>query len=40
MRRQRNMFQREEQNKAPEEETSEVEIGNVTDKEFKIMIPR
>lgn len=34
------MFQREEQDKAPEEETNGVEISNVTDKEFKIMILR
>ena len=32
------MFQMKEQNKTPEEELSEVEIGNLPEKEFKIMI--
>lgn len=40
MRRQRNIFQRQEQDKVPEEETNGVDISNVTDKEFKVMILR
>ena len=38
MRRQRNMFQKKEQDKTSEEELSEVEIGNLPKKEFKVMI--
>ena len=34
------MFQSQEQDKAPEEEANGVEISNVTDKEFKVMILR
>ena len=34
MRRQRNIFQRQEQDKVPEEETNGVDISNVTDKEI------
>ena len=37
MRQQRNMFQTKEQNKTPEE-LSELEIGNLPKKEFKVMI--
>ena len=37
MRQQRNMFQMKEQDKAPEE-LSEVEISNLSSKEFKVMI--
>ena len=32
------MFQTKEQDKTPEEELSDVEIGNILDKEFRIMI--
>ena len=32
------MFQVKEQNKTPEEELSEVEIGNLPKKEFRVMI--
>ena len=34
----RNTFQIKEQNKTPEEELSEVEIGNLPKKEFRVMI--
>ena len=37
MRQQRNMFQMKEQDKTPEE-LSEVEIGNLPEKEFRVMI--
>ena len=32
------MFQMKEQDKSPEEELSKVEISNLPDKEFKVMI--
>ena len=32
------MFQMKEQNKTPEEELSEVEIGNLYNKEFKVLV--
>ena len=32
------MFQTKEQDKTPEEEPSEVEISNLLNKEFKVMI--
>ena len=32
------MFQMKEQDKTPEKELSEVEISNLSDKEFKVMI--
>ena len=32
------MFQIKEQDKTPEEQLSEVEIGNLPEKEFKVMI--
>ena len=32
------MFQRKEQDKTPEEQLSEVEIGNLPKKEFRVMI--
>ena len=32
------MFQMKQQDKAPKEELSEMEIGNLPDKEFKVMI--
>ena len=38
MRRQRNMFQRKEQDKSPEEQLSKIETSNLPDKEFKAMI--
>ena len=31
------MFQKKQQNKTPEEQLSEVEIGNLPEKEFRIM---
>ena len=34
MRHQRNMFQTKEQDKTPQEQVSEVEIGNLLEKEF------
>ena len=37
MRQQRNMSQMKEQGKTPEEQLSEVEIGNLLEKEFRIM---
>ena len=33
-----NVFQRKEQDKTPEEQLSEVEIGNLPKKEFRVMI--
>lgn len=36
MRRRRNIFQRKEQDRAPKE-LSEVDIGNIPDKEFKVV---
>ena len=38
MRQQRSMFQTKEQDKNPEEQVSEVEIGNLPEKEFRVMI--
>lgn len=38
MRRQRPMFQMKEENKIPEEELSKVEISNLLDKGFKVML--
>ena len=35
---QRNMFQMKEQDKTPEEQLSEVEIGKLPEKEFRVMI--
>ena len=37
MRQQRNMFQTKEQDKTPEEELNEVEIGNLPRKEFRVV---
>ena len=37
MRWQRNVFQMKEQDKTPEEELSEMEIGNLSEKEFRVM---
>ena len=39
MRQQRNMFQVKEQDKTPEE-LSEVEIGNLPEKEFRVVITK
>ena len=38
MTRQRNMFQMKAQGKTPEERLSELETGNLPDKEFKVKI--
>ena len=38
MRQQRNMSQMKEQDETPEEQLSEVEIGNLHEKEFRVMI--
>ena len=38
MRQQRNMSQMKEQDKTPEEQLTEVEIGNLSEKEFRVMI--
>ena len=38
MRRQRKMAQMKEQNKTPEKELSEMEIANLSDAEFKILV--
>ena len=38
MRWQRNMFHMKEQDKTPEEQLSEVKIGNLPGKEFRVMI--
>ena len=38
MRQQRSIFQRKEQDKIPEEELSDMGIGNLAEKEFKVMI--
>ena len=38
MRRQRNMAQMKEQNKTPEKELHKMEISNLTDAEFKILV--
>ena len=37
MKQQRNIFHRKEQDKTPEEQLSEVEIGNLPEKDFRIM---
>ena len=37
MRQQRNLIQTKEHDKTPEEEQSEVEIGNLPEKEFRVM---
>ena len=38
MRQQRNMYQTKEQDKTPEEQLSEMEIANLPEKEFRVMI--
>ena len=38
MKKQKVMFQMEEQDKTPENQLNEVEIGNLPEKEFRIMI--
>ena len=38
MKRQRAMYQMKEQNKTPEKQLNELEIGNFPEKEFRIMI--
>ena len=38
MKRQRAMYQMSEQDKTPEKQLNEVEIGNLPEKEFRIMI--
>ena len=38
MKRQRNLYQMKEQDKTPEKQLNEVEIGNLPEKEFIIMI--
>ena len=38
MRQQKNMYQVKEQDKTPEEQLTEVEIGNLSEKEFRVMI--
>ena len=38
MTQQRNLFQTKEKDKTPEEQLSEVEIGNIPEKEFRVMI--
>ena len=38
MRRQRNMIQMKEQDKNPQDEINEEEIGNLPEKEFRVMI--
>ena len=38
MKRQRAMYQVKEQDKTPEKQLNEVEIGNLLEKEFRIMI--
>lgn len=40
MRWQRNMLRLKEQDKTPEDQLSKVEIGNLSEKEFGIMIPK
>ena len=37
MKRQRAMYQMKEQDKTPEKQLTEVEIGNIPEKEFRIM---
>ena len=38
MKRQRAMYQKKEQVKTPEKQLNEMEIGNLPEKEFRIMI--
>ena len=38
MKSQRTMYQKKEQDKTPEKQLNELEIGNLTEKEFRIMI--
>ena len=38
MKRQRTMYQMKEQDKPPEKQLNEVEIGNLPEKEFRIMM--
>ena len=38
MERQRNIFQRKKQDKTSEKDPSEIEISNLPDKEFKVMV--
>ena len=38
MKRQRTMYQMKEQDKTPEKQLNEVEMGNLSEKEFRIMI--
>ena len=38
MRQQRNLIQTKEQDKTPEKQLNEMEIGNLPEKEFRIMI--
>ena len=38
MKRQRTMYQMKEQDKTPEKQLNEMEIGNLPEKEFRIMI--
>ena len=38
MKRQRTMYQMKKQDKTPEKQINEVEIGNLPEKEFRIMI--
>ena len=38
MKRQRTMYQMKEQDKTPQKQLNEVEIGNLPEKEFRIMI--
>ena len=38
MERQRTMYQMKEQDRTPEKQLNEVEIGNLPEKEFRIMI--
>ena len=40
MRQQSSIFEMKKQDKTPEEELSEVEISNLPDKEFKVMIKK
>ena len=40
MKRQRAMYQMKEQDKTPEKQLKEMEIGNLPEKEFRIMIVR
>ena len=37
MKRQRAMYQMKEQDKSPDKQPNEVEIGNIPEKEFRIM---